>query len=117
MSHHLNQETFLLPTMRVPRETKTTMLVETRLEHEDNSFKVFVIFYSKSFSIALQGACDFDIMLERRKSENKKRRRKKDIDLINDNDDAIARMIADMRMAAREDRDLNKARLVFNIQI
>lgn len=60
--------------------------------------------------ISFQGACDFDIMLERRKSENKKRRRKKDIDLINDNDDAIARMIADMRMAAREDRDLNKAR-------
>ena len=34
-------------------------------------------------------------------------RRKKDIDVINDNDDAIAKMIADMRIAAKEDRDLN----------
>ena len=51
-------------------------------------------------------------MLERKKAEGRKRRRKKDIDLINDNDDAIAKMIADMRLAAREDRDLNIARLV-----
>jgi hypothetical protein len=49
-------------------------------------------------------------MLERKKAEGRKRRRKKDIDLINDNDDAIAKMIADMRLAAREDRDLNIAR-------
>ena len=34
-------------------------------------------------------------------------RRKKDIDVINDNDDAIAKMIADMRIAAKEDRELN----------
>ena len=46
-------------------------------------------------------------MIERKKAEGRKRRRKKDIDLINDNDDAIAKMIADMRLAAREDRDLN----------
>ena len=51
-------------------------------------------------------------MLERKKAEGRKRRRKKDIDLINDNDDAIAKMIADMRLAAREDRDLNIARFV-----
>jgi len=49
-------------------------------------------------------------MIERKKAEGRKRRRKKDIDLINDNDDAIAKMIADMRLAAREDRDLNIAR-------
>merc|ERR1712088_525160 len=53
---------------------------------------------------------DFDIMLERKKAETRRRRRKKDIDLINDNDDAIAKMIADMRLAAREDRELNQAR-------
>ena len=34
-------------------------------------------------------------------------RRKKDIDVINDNDDAIAKMITDMRIAAKEDRELN----------
>merc|ERR550517_1564008 len=53
---------------------------------------------------------DFDMMMEKKRSEMKKRRKKKDIDLINDNDDAIARMIADMRVAAREDRDLNEAK-------
>ena len=31
--------------------------------------------------------------------------RRKDIELINDNDDAIDRLIADMRAAAREDRE------------
>ena len=54
---------------------------------------------------------DFDMMLERNRAEKRKRRKKKDIDLINDNDDAIARLIADMRLAAREDRELNEARL------
>jgi hypothetical protein len=59
-------------------------------------------------------------MLERKKAEGRKRRRKKDIDLINDNDDAIAKMIADMRLAAREDRDLNIARcfsLITNMHV
>jgi transcription factor SPN1 len=53
---------------------------------------------------------DFDIMMECKKAEMRKRRKKKDIDLINDNDDAIAKMIADMRMAARDDQDLNATR-------
>ena len=53
---------------------------------------------------------DFDAMMEKKRMEMKKRRKKKDIDLINDNDDAIARLIADMRVAAREDRDLNEAK-------
>lgn len=44
---------------------------------------------------------DFDMMLEKKRADMKKRRKKKDIDLINDNDDAIARLIADMRLAAR----------------
>jgi transcription factor SPN1 len=52
---------------------------------------------------------DFDMMLERKRADQKKRRKKKDIELINDNDDAIARLIADMRFAAREDNDLNQA--------
>merc|ERR1712165_678540 len=48
-------------------------------------------------------------MMERKRAE-RRTKRKKDIDLINDNDDAIAKMIADMRLAAREDRDLNTVR-------
>ena len=65
---------------------------------------------------------DFDLMMQQKKDENRRHRlqklkgylvklnyfrRKKDIDVINDNDDAIAKMIADMRIAAKEDRDLN----------
>lgn len=51
------------------------------------------------------------MMMEKKKAEQKKRKRRKDIDLINDNDDAIAKMIADMRLAAREDRELNQQRM------
>lgn len=50
------------------------------------------------------------MMMDKKRGEMKKRRKKKDIDLINDNDDQIARLIADMRVAAREDRDLNEAK-------
>jgi len=52
---------------------------------------------------------DFDIMMKQKKAENgsTRRHKKKDIDVINDNDDAIAKLIADMRIAAKEDRDLN----------
>merc|ERR1712179_384550 len=57
-----------------------------------------------------RGLSDFDMMMERKRTEQRKRRKKKDIDLINDNDDAIAWLIADMRVAAREDRDLNEAK-------
>merc|ERR1719470_213455 len=53
------------------------------------------------------GGNDFDNMMQKKKAENRRFRRKKDIDVINDNDDAIAKMIADMRIAAKEDRDLN----------
>merc|ERR1719370_2444376 len=44
----------------------------------------------------------------RRDPEQRDTRGLSDIDLINDNDDQIARLIADMRVAAREDRDLNE---------
>jgi transcription factor SPN1 len=59
------------------------------------------------------GLCDFDLMMETKRAENRanrQTRRRKDIELINDNDDAIARLIADMRQAARDDRELNEAR-------
>ena len=53
-------------------------------------------------------ANDFDLMMAQKKEENRRHRRRKDIDVINDNDDAIARLIAEMRIAAKEDRDLNE---------
>ena len=54
-----------------------------------------------------EGGNDFEMMMARKRQENKRFRKKKDIDVINENDDAIAKMIADMRIAAKEDRDLN----------
>ena len=52
---------------------------------------------------------DFDLMMQKKREENRKlhnkRRKTKDIDMINDNDDAIAKLMADMRMAAHEDRE------------
>lgn len=43
---------------------------------------------------------DFDIMLQKRKEMNSRRRRRKNIDIINDSDDIIAELIHDMRQAA-----------------
>ena len=53
-------------------------------------------------------ASDFDQMLARKREEKGKRRKKNDIDLINDNDDLIDHLLQNMRTAAQEDRDLNK---------
>lgn len=47
-----------------------------------------------------EGMSDFDVMLQRKKEEQSKRRKRKDIDIINDNDDIIAQLLSDMRHAA-----------------
>lgn len=46
-------------------------------------------------------------MLARKREEKSKRRKKRDIDLINDNDDIIDQLLQNMKQAAEEDRDLN----------
>lgn len=43
---------------------------------------------------------DFDTMLARKREEKTHRRKRRDIDLINDNDDIIDQLIQNMRMAA-----------------
>lgn len=43
---------------------------------------------------------DFDIMLQKRKEMNSRRRRRKNIDIINDSDDIIAELIQEMKQAA-----------------
>lgn len=53
------------------------------------------------------GVSDFEAMLQK-KREDQKRRKRKDIDIINDNDDIIAQLLSDMRNAAEEDRRLNQ---------
>ncbi|XP_058805677.1 protein IWS1 homolog [Phymastichus coffea] len=51
---------------------------------------------------------DFDRMLAKRKEEQSRRRKRKDIDIINDNDDIIAQLLGDMKNAYDEDRKLNE---------
>lgn len=43
---------------------------------------------------------DFELMMSRKKEEQSLKRRRKDIDIINDNDDIIAGLINDMKNAA-----------------
>lgn len=50
---------------------------------------------------------DFDAMLAKKKDEKTKRRKRRDIDIINDNDDIIDQLIQNMRQAAEDDRELN----------
>lgn len=47
-------------------------------------------------------------MLARKKEEQSRRRKRKDIGIINDNDDIIAQLLSDMKGAAEEDRKLNQ---------
>ncbi|KAH9398623.1 Transcription factor iws1 [Tyrophagus putrescentiae] len=51
---------------------------------------------------------DFDLMMQRRKEINSRKRRKKNIDIINDSDDVIAELIHEMKQAAEEDFELNR---------
>lgn len=50
---------------------------------------------------------DFDEILARCREGKTRRRKRGDISLINDNDDLIAQLLQNMRLAAEEDRDLN----------
>lgn len=50
---------------------------------------------------------DFDEILARCREGKTRRRKRGDISLINDNDDLIAQLLHNMRLAAEEDRDLN----------
>ncbi len=51
---------------------------------------------------------DFEAMMARKREEKTKRRKRRDIDIINDNDDIIDQLIQNMRQAAEEDRELNQ---------
>lgn len=50
-------------------------------------------------------------MLSKKRDEKSKRRKRRDIDLINDNDDIIDQLLQNMKQAAEEDRELNKKNL------
>lgn len=51
---------------------------------------------------------DFEAMLAKKKEDGTKRRKRRDIDIINDNDDIIDQLIQDMRAAAEVITKQNK---------
>lgn len=54
---------------------------------------------------------DFDLMIQKKKEMNKTlRKKRKNVDIISDSDDAVARMITQMKEAAEEDVMLNGAK-------
>lgn len=55
-----------------------------------------------------QIANDFELMLAKKREEKTRRRKKRDIDIINDNDDLIDELCRKMKMAAEDDRMLNQ---------
>lgn len=62
----------------------------------------------QDIGVQQQFESDFEAMLARKREEKTKRRKRRDIDLINDNDDIIAHLLQQMRDAAEEDRERNK---------
>lgn len=74
-------------------------------EHKGMSpYRVFSKMFSLNFTIFYfrenEFANDFEAMLARKREDGPKRRKRRDIDIINDNDDIIDQLIQDMRMAA-----------------
>lgn len=65
--------------------------------------KLFLLFIRGEFQ------SDFELMLMKKRDEKSKRRKRRDIDIINDNDDIIDQLIQNMRQAAEEDRELNQS--------
>lgn len=57
---------------------------------------------------------DFDLMMQKKRDEQSKRRKRKDIDIINDNDDIIAQLLSDMKFAA-EVEDFYVKKECFNV--
>lgn len=58
-----------------------------------------ILFFIK-FHFSNDFMSDFDLMMAKKKAENSKRRKRRDVDLISDSDDLIADIIAQMRLAA-----------------
>lgn len=55
---------------------------------------LFIYFFYSDF------VSDFDLMMEKKKAEMGRRRKRRDVDIINDNDDIIMAMITQMKEAA-----------------
>lgn len=58
---------------------------------------------------------DFDIMMQKKREENYRRRKRKNIDIINDSDDVIAEMIQQMKQAAEVSVTIGIAKTNYDI--
>lgn len=89
-----------LEKMVVPKPTAKDK--EADSDSDDDAFDNKSVFVS-----------DFDLMIQKKKEMNKTMRRKrKNVDIISDSDDAIAAMITQMKEAVEEDQMLNGAKQV-----
>ncbi len=69
--------------------------------------------YFMFFILSSDFVSDFDLMLEKKKAEmSKRRKKKKDIDILNDNDDMISEMIRKMKEVAEVRSFMLKPKIV-----
>lgn len=61
------------------------------------------------------GVSDFEAMMAKKREDQTRKRKRKDIDIINDNDDIIAQLLADMRNAAEVSLPFNFLTFSFNV--
>ena len=86
------------PNKEIPIEIKTVILIikmdkGTIIQYFNYNWGMNVYFNRSEF------VSDFDLMMARKKDERRKRKRK-DVDIINDNDDLIAHLIEQMKHAS-----------------
>lgn len=88
-----------LETMKVPKPKSNKSALDDDDDDDDDldDKQVFV--------------SDFDLMIQKKKEMNRNfRRKRKNVDIISDSDDAVAHMITQMKEVAEEDRMLNGAK-------
>lgn len=96
-------------------------MIEGRLVFFDNlSFTLTYFFLNVFLNIFSGGGSneftsDFDQMLAKKRDEKTKRRKRRDIDIINDNDDLIAQLLQNMKQASEVGNlFLNQNQLILN---
>lgn len=83
----------------------TLMMIVDQTNRNFIGFALFLSLFQYYFSGIVY---DFDVMLQKKKEQNSRKRRRKNVDIINDSDDIIAEMIYNMKEAAEKDFELNK---------
>lgn len=89
-----------LETMKVPKPKTNKSALDDDDDDDDDDLDDKQVFVS-----------DFDLMIQKKKEMNRNfRRKRKNVDIISDSDDAVAHMITQMKEVVEEDRMLNGAK-------